>query len=125
MAARKTEDVAESEESLASTSARRVEEIISNLCASEPGCLIQPLVLLGEHLACCTRASAEPSNHPFHYLGFPPLFTCICVLDIMSKPAIVPETTASGIAVDPRTLERIIPESRRPDGTYVLWHYVP
>ncbi|PIL36754.1 hypothetical protein GSI_00443 [Ganoderma sinense ZZ0214-1] len=35
----------------------------------------------------------------------------------MSKPAIVPETTASGIAVDPRTLERIIPESRRPDGS--------
>ncbi|KZT12998.1 uncharacterized protein LAESUDRAFT_606383, partial [Laetiporus sulphureus 93-53] len=35
----------------------------------------------------------------------------------MSKPAIVPETTASGIAVDPRTLERVIPESRRPDGS--------
>ncbi|KAI0721882.1 hypothetical protein C8T65DRAFT_704953 [Cerioporus squamosus] len=35
----------------------------------------------------------------------------------MSKPPIVPETTASGIAVDPRTLERVVPESRRPDGT--------
>ncbi|RPD61937.1 hypothetical protein L226DRAFT_560637 [Lentinus tigrinus ALCF2SS1-7] len=35
----------------------------------------------------------------------------------MSKPAIVPETSAAGIAVDPRTLERVIPESRRPDGT--------
>ncbi|KAI9001179.1 hypothetical protein BD414DRAFT_473867 [Trametes punicea] len=35
----------------------------------------------------------------------------------MSKPPIVPETTLSGIAVDPRTLERVIPESRRPDGT--------
>ncbi|KAM5535625.1 hypothetical protein V8D89_010612 [Ganoderma adspersum] len=35
----------------------------------------------------------------------------------MSKPAIVPETTASGIALDPRTLERVIPESRRPDGS--------
>ncbi|EMD41068.1 hypothetical protein CERSUDRAFT_37833, partial [Gelatoporia subvermispora B] len=35
----------------------------------------------------------------------------------MSKPAIVPETTVSGIAVDPRTLERVIPETRRPDGS--------
>ncbi|KAI1792932.1 hypothetical protein LXA43DRAFT_886514 [Ganoderma leucocontextum] len=35
----------------------------------------------------------------------------------MSKPAIVPETTTAGIAVDPRTLERVIPESRRPDGS--------
>ncbi|OBZ76783.1 hypothetical protein A0H81_03590 [Grifola frondosa] len=35
----------------------------------------------------------------------------------MSKPAIIPEITAAGIAVDPRTLERVIPESRRPDGT--------
>lgn len=37
----------------------------------------------------------------------------------MSKPAINPETTVAGIAVDPRTLERVIPESRRPDGSYV------
>ncbi|EPT03570.1 hypothetical protein FOMPIDRAFT_1141690 [Fomitopsis schrenkii] len=35
----------------------------------------------------------------------------------MSKPAIVPDTTVAGIAVDPRTLERVIPESRRPDGS--------
>ncbi|PSR73613.1 hypothetical protein PHLCEN_2v10532 [Hermanssonia centrifuga] len=35
----------------------------------------------------------------------------------MSKPDIIPNTTASGIALDPRTLERVIPESRRPDGT--------
>ncbi|KAI0370293.1 hypothetical protein BV20DRAFT_966966 [Pilatotrama ljubarskyi] len=35
----------------------------------------------------------------------------------MSKPPIVPETTVAGIAVDPRTLERVIPESRRPDGS--------
>ncbi|GJE84678.1 Mago-bind domain-containing protein [Phanerochaete sordida] len=35
----------------------------------------------------------------------------------MSKPDIIPKTTASGIAVDPRTLDRVIPESRRPDGT--------
>ncbi|KAH9943053.1 uncharacterized protein BXZ73DRAFT_87486 [Epithele typhae] len=35
----------------------------------------------------------------------------------MSKPAIIPETTTAGIAVDPRTLERVIPESRRLDGT--------
>ncbi|KIP12807.1 hypothetical protein PHLGIDRAFT_27183 [Phlebiopsis gigantea 11061_1 CR5-6] len=35
----------------------------------------------------------------------------------MSKPDIIPDTTVAGIAVDPRTLERVIPESRRPDGT--------
>ncbi|OCH93609.1 hypothetical protein OBBRIDRAFT_790133 [Obba rivulosa] len=35
----------------------------------------------------------------------------------MSKPAIIPDTTVSGIAVDPRTLERVVPESRRPDGS--------
>ncbi|KZT72580.1 hypothetical protein DAEQUDRAFT_722746 [Daedalea quercina L-15889] len=35
----------------------------------------------------------------------------------MSKPAIIPETTTAGIAVDPRTLDRVIPESRRPDGS--------
>ncbi|GBE79285.1 hypothetical protein BKA93DRAFT_772199 [Sparassis latifolia] len=35
----------------------------------------------------------------------------------MSKPALFPETTTAGIAVDPRTLERVIPESRRPDGS--------
>lgn len=35
----------------------------------------------------------------------------------MSKPDIIPDTTISGIAVDPRTLERVVPESRRPDGS--------
>ena len=40
----------------------------------------------------------------------------------MSRPPIYPETTAAGIAVDPRTLERVIPESRRPDGSYVAPH---
>ena len=43
----------------------------------------------------------------------------------MSKPDIIPETTVSGIAVDPRTLERVIPESRRPDGTYVPTYDFP
>lgn len=37
----------------------------------------------------------------------------------MSKPALYPDTTPSGIAVDPSTLERVIPESKRSDGTYV------
>ena len=37
----------------------------------------------------------------------------------MSKPDLFPKTTAAGITVDPKTLERVIPESRRPDGTYV------
>jgi len=35
----------------------------------------------------------------------------------MSKPALYPETTPSGIALDPGTLERVIPESRRSDGS--------
>ncbi|KAJ3773106.1 hypothetical protein EV361DRAFT_971482 [Lentinula raphanica] len=34
-----------------------------------------------------------------------------------SLPPIDPTTTASGIAVDPQTLERVIPESRRADGS--------
>lgn len=37
----------------------------------------------------------------------------------MSLPPIDPSKTASGIAVDPRTLERVIPESRRSDGRRV------
>ncbi|EGO01977.1 hypothetical protein SERLA73DRAFT_37997, partial [Serpula lacrymans var. lacrymans S7.3] len=35
----------------------------------------------------------------------------------MSKPPINPDKTAAGIALDPRTLERVIPESKRPDGS--------
>ncbi|KAI0069063.1 hypothetical protein BV25DRAFT_1818009 [Artomyces pyxidatus] len=35
----------------------------------------------------------------------------------MSKPPLFPEKSAAGIAIDPRTLDRVIPESRRPDGT--------
>lgn len=38
----------------------------------------------------------------------------------MSRPPVFPEQSASGIAVDPRTLERVVPESRRADGTWVL-----
>ena len=37
---------------------------------------------------------------------------------IMSKPPLFPDKTASGIAIDPRTLDRVIPESRRADGSY-------
>jgi len=35
----------------------------------------------------------------------------------MSKPPITPDVTNAGIAVDPRTLQRVIPESRRADGS--------
>ncbi|CAL1702215.1 unnamed protein product [Somion occarium] len=35
----------------------------------------------------------------------------------MSKPDLFPKASAAGITLDPRTLERVIPESRRPDGT--------
>jgi hypothetical protein len=42
----------------------------------------------------------------------------------MSRPPVVPDTTTAGIAVDPRTLERVIPTSKRPDGSYVPSHFV-
>jgi len=35
----------------------------------------------------------------------------------MSRPPIDPDKTTAGIALDPQTLERVIPESRRSDGT--------
>ncbi|KAG6378802.1 hypothetical protein JVT61DRAFT_13079 [Boletus reticuloceps] len=35
----------------------------------------------------------------------------------MSRPPLFPQQSASGIAVDPRTFERVIPESRRLDGS--------
>ena len=37
----------------------------------------------------------------------------------MARPPLFPDQSAAGIAVDPRTLERVIPESKRADGTYV------
>ena len=37
----------------------------------------------------------------------------------MSRPPVFPEQSASGIAVDPRTLDRVVPESRRADGSWV------
>jgi partner of Y14 and mago len=40
----------------------------------------------------------------------------------MSKPPLFPEQSASGIAVDPRTLDRVVPESRRADGSYATYH---
>jgi partner of Y14 and mago protein len=35
----------------------------------------------------------------------------------MSKPPLFPDKSASGIAIDPRTLDRVVPESRRADGS--------
>lgn len=37
----------------------------------------------------------------------------------MTTPSPIPEKSTSGISVDPRTLNRVVPESRRPDGRYV------
>lgn len=39
----------------------------------------------------------------------------------MSKPPLFPQQSASGIAIDPRTLDRVIPESRRADGSYATF----
>ncbi|KIM46258.1 hypothetical protein M413DRAFT_441339 [Hebeloma cylindrosporum] len=36
----------------------------------------------------------------------------------MSRPPLNPEKSVAGIALDPQTLERVIPESKRPDGTF-------
>ena len=41
---------------------------------------------------------------------------------VMSKPPLFPQKTASGIAIDPRTLDRVVPESRRADGSYATYH---
>jgi len=35
----------------------------------------------------------------------------------MSLPPIDPDTSVAGITVDPKTLDRVIPESKRPDGS--------
>ncbi|KIL70123.1 hypothetical protein M378DRAFT_67985 [Amanita muscaria Koide BX008] len=35
----------------------------------------------------------------------------------MSRPPIDPDKTLAGISLDPQTLERVVPESRRADGT--------
>ncbi|KAF8076312.1 hypothetical protein FPV67DRAFT_1664593 [Lyophyllum atratum] len=35
----------------------------------------------------------------------------------MSRPPINPDKTVAGIALDPQTLQRVIPESKRPDGS--------
>ncbi|ESK97637.1 rna binding protein [Moniliophthora roreri MCA 2997] len=35
----------------------------------------------------------------------------------MSRPPINPSKTAAGIIVDPQTLDRVVPESKRPDGS--------
>lgn len=35
----------------------------------------------------------------------------------MARPPLFPDQSAAGISVDPRTLERVIPESKRSDGT--------
>jgi partner of Y14 and mago protein len=35
----------------------------------------------------------------------------------MSLPSLNPDKTASGIVVDPSTLERVIPASKRKDGS--------
>lgn len=34
-------------------------------------------------------------------------------------PPIVPERTTAGIALDPKTLERVVPQTKRTDGRYV------
>ena len=40
----------------------------------------------------------------------------------MSKPPLFPQQTTSGIAIDPRSLDRVVPESRRADGSYATYH---
>jgi partner of Y14 and mago protein len=35
----------------------------------------------------------------------------------MTLPDLDPETTVSGIAIDPKSLERVVPSTRRADGS--------
>lgn len=94
----------------------------------ERAALIAPgSLLLVSRSRCPNNLTTSPSLH--HSLGLVQALVCpsklrasyhsIFLSTTMSKPPIVPETTVAGIAVDPRTLERVIPETRRPDGTYV------
>jgi partner of Y14 and mago len=43
----------------------------------------------------------------------------------MSRPPIDPDKTAAGIIVDPQSLDRVVPESRRADGSYVYRVHFP
>jgi hypothetical protein len=57
-------------------------------------------------------------------LPLTPVFPQVYLINtlIMSKPPLFPQQSASGIAVDPRTLDRVVPESRRTDGSYATYH---
>jgi hypothetical protein len=93
----------------------REEEKAGTLNSARSGCsVLTESATLG---SASYNALSAPSLllRPISFLYIPSL----CEDSTMSKPDIVPKTTASGIAVDPRTLERVIPESRRSDGTYV------
>lgn len=102
----------------------------SDVNSGERAALIAPgslLLVSGSRSLYPVNLTTSPSLH--HLLGLvytllQPQTLCasyhsILRFNTMSKPPIVPETTVAGIAVDPRTLERVIPETRRPDGTYV------
>lgn len=55
-------------------------------------------------------------NLSFQSLGLSHL-PSVYPVSIMSLPPLNPDKTASGIIVDPRTLERVVPASRRKDGS--------
>jgi len=58
-----------------------------------------------------------PSIEP--YMRGPASLSILPIDLTMSRPPLNPEKSVAGIALDPQTLERVIPESKRPDGTYV------
>ena len=76
-------------------------------------------VLCPEVVTVCDKERTfpirSPTEHCLSHLG-PPGILANSI--IMSKPPLFPEQTASGIAIDPRSLDRVIPESRRADGSY-------
>lgn len=94
------------------TEGLRLKEWRASIYLSLESLLVCGEVAYSSLLFHCNYLLSSPSHSNF---SVPVFYKRIFI--VMSKPAIVPETTASGIAIDPRTLERIIPESRRPDGS--------
>lgn len=61
---------------------------------------------------------ALPPSEPVSTL-YIPISPCFAQPIAMSKPDLFPKTSTAGITVDPKTLDRVVPESQRPDGSYV------
>ena len=100
--------------------ARTYNTYIKISLSSETSSLLSP-VFTSPHLI---SSHLKPSINPtlstyFSHLTHSPIH----IHTTMSKPDLEPKRTLAGITVDPKTLERVIPESRRADGSYVSFSY--